>query len=136
MQNQTESVSESQHSFAEKRAGRGQIPSKKVKKKICLNSVIGPNFRFGPMSSAKTFTEARDRRVPLQHFFGRMPRSFSIGFRWSVGRLKGSSACAKIIFLIQFIISFISTAIQSLKYGTTSPGRRLNYNYLVLKACI
>ena len=35
------------------------------------------------------FSETRKRIVPLQHFFGRMPWSFSIGFRWSVGRLKG-----------------------------------------------
>ena len=40
---------------------------------------------------SQLFTGASDRFVPLQHFFGRMPLSFSIGFRWSVGRLKGRS---------------------------------------------
>ena len=39
----------------------------------------------------KLFTEARDRIVRLQHFFGRTPWSFSIGFHLSVGQLKGRS---------------------------------------------
>ena len=48
-------------------------------------------FRQSNADSCLPPVEARDRIVPLQHFFGRMPWQFSIGFRWSVGRLKGRS---------------------------------------------
>ena len=71
------------------RAGQGaecwQIPSKKVKK-ICLNCVIGPNFRFGPMVSLKTFYRGKEPDRPVAQFFDRITGYFSVGFRWSVGR--------------------------------------------------
>ena len=43
------------------------------------------------MASLQSFTETRDANRPDATLFGRMTLSFSIGFRWLVGRLKGRS---------------------------------------------
>ena len=59
--------------------------------KICLNCVIGPNFRFGPMASLKTFYGGKEPNRPVAQFFDWMPWYFSVGIRWSVGRLKDRS---------------------------------------------
>ena len=57
----------------------------------CLNCVIRPNFQFGPMASLKTFYRGKEPNPPVAQFFDRMPWYFLVGFRWSVGRLKGRS---------------------------------------------
>ena len=59
--------------------------------KNLLNCDIVPNFRFGPMASLKTFYRGKELNRPVAQFFDRMPWYFSVGFRWSVGRLKGRS---------------------------------------------
>ena len=53
--------------------------------------VIVPNFRFGPMASLKSFYRGKGPNRPVAEFFDRMPWYFSVGFRRSVGRLKGRS---------------------------------------------
>ena len=55
-------------------------------KKICLNCVIGPNFRFGPMASLKTFYRGKEPNRPVAQFSigcRGIFRSDSVG--WSVG---------------------------------------------------
>ena len=43
------------------------------------------------MASLKTFYRDKKQNRPVAQFFDRMPWYFSVGFRWSVGRLKGWS---------------------------------------------
>ena len=43
------------------------------------------------MASLKTFYRGKEPNRPVAQFFDRMPWYFSVGFRWSVGRLKGRS---------------------------------------------
>ena len=50
-----------------------------------------PNFRFGPMASLKTFYRGKEPNWPVAKLFDQMLWYFSVGFRWSVGRLKGRS---------------------------------------------
>ena len=40
------------------------------------------------MASLKTFYRGKEPNRPVAQFFDRMPWYFSVGFRWSVGRLK------------------------------------------------
>ena len=43
------------------------------------------------MASLKTFYRGKEPNRPLSQFFDQMPWYFSVGFRWSVSRLKGWS---------------------------------------------
>ena len=69
--------------------------NKKKIKTLCIHGSpsgqilchIGPNFRFGPTASLKTFCRGKGPNRPVAQFFDRMPWYLSVGFRWSVGQM-------------------------------------------------